>query len=133
MARTSQSAGKNVIRGAGKFVTKGKHVFAASLRKKKHRFRPGTVALRQIRHYQKSTDRIFRFMPFRRLIQTLAHKIGTSDVRLNKEAVLAIQEAVEAKVVRHLEDANLSAIHAGRVTVMGKDVDLAIRIHAKAV
>ncbi|KAF4348015.1 hypothetical protein G4B88_026835 [Cannabis sativa] len=74
--------------------------------KKPHRFRPGTVALREIRKYQKSTELLIRKLPFQRL----------------SSAVSALQEAAEAYLVGLFEDTNLCAIHAKRVTIMPKDI-----------
>ena len=92
-----------------------------------HRFRPGTVALREIRKYQKSTDLLIRKMPFQRLVREIAH-IFKFDVRFQSTAVLAIQEAAEAFIVQLFADANLCAIHASRVTVQAKDMQLARRL-----
>jgi len=95
--------------------------------KKPHRFRPGTVALREIRRYQKSTELLLRKMPFQRLVREIASGCKT-DVRFQAAAVEALQEAAEAYLVGMFEDANLCAIHAHRVTVMPKDLHLARRI-----
>jgi histone H3 len=95
--------------------------------KKPHRYRPGTVALREIRKYQKSSKLLIRKAPFQRLVQEIAHDIQ-SDLRFQSSAVMAIQEAAEAFLVGLFEDTNLCAIHAKRVTIMTKDVRLAMRI-----
>ena len=94
---------------------------------KPHRFKPGTVALREIRKYQKSTDLLIRKLPFQRLIREVAATFK-SELRFKSTAILAIQEASEAFLVELFEDANLCAIHAKRVTIMPKDVQLARRI-----
>ncbi|KAJ8446313.1 hypothetical protein Cgig2_005844 [Carnegiea gigantea] len=95
--------------------------------KKPHRFRPGTVALREIRKFQKSTDLLIRKLPFQRLVREIAQDFKT-DLRFQSHAVLALQEAAEAYLVGLFEDTNLCAIHAKRVTIMPKDVQLARRI-----
>ncbi len=95
--------------------------------KKPHRFRPGTVALREIRRYQKSTDLLIRKMPFQRLVREIAQEYK-DDIRFQGQAVLALQEAAEAFLVGLMEDTNLCAIHAKRVTIMPKDMQLAQRI-----
>lgn len=97
---------------------------------KPHRFRPGTVALREIRKYQKSTELLIRKLPFQRLVRQIAmeHK---SDVRFQSAAVLAIQDAAEAYLVGLFEDTNLAAIHAKRTTIMPKDMALARRIRGE--
>lgn len=95
--------------------------------KRAHRFRPGTVALRHIRKYQKSTELLIRKLPFQRLVRHLANDFKT-DLRFQSSAVLALQEAAEAYMVGLFEDTNLCAIHAKRVTIMPKDMQLAKRI-----
>jgi histone H3 len=92
-----------------------------------HAHRPGTVALREIRRYQKSTDLLIRKLPFQRLVRELAMDFK-NDLRFQSTGLLALQEASEAYLVSLFEDTNLCAIHAGRVTIMKKDMDLARRI-----
>ncbi len=84
--------------------------------KKPHRYRPGTVALREIRKYQKSTELLIRKLPFQRLVREIAQDFKT-DLRFQSSAVLALQEAAEAYLVGLFEDTNLAAIHAKRVTI----------------
>ena len=98
--------------------------------KKPHRYRPGTVALREIRRYQKSTELLIRKLPFQRLVREIAQEFKT-DLRFQGSAVLALQEAAEAYLVGLFEDTNLCAIHAKRVTIMPKDVQLARRIRGE--
>ncbi|EJK60530.1 hypothetical protein THAOC_19093 [Thalassiosira oceanica] len=98
--------------------------------KKPHRYRPGTVALREIRRYQKSTDLLIRKLPFQRLVREIAQDFK-SDLRFQGSAVLALQEAAEAYLVGLFEDTNLCAIHAKRVTIMPKDIQLARRIRGE--
>jgi histone H3 len=98
--------------------------------KKPHRYRPGTVALREIRKYQKSTDLLIRKAPFQRLVREVAQDFK-SDLRFQSTAVLALQEAAEAYLVGLFEDTNLCAIHAKRVTIMPKDIQLARRIRGE--
>jgi len=103
--------------------------------KKKRRFRPGTVALREIRKYQRSTDLLIRKLPFSRLVREVAQDMTTQvndytevGLRWQSSAILALQEAAEAYLVHLFEDANLCAIHAKRVTIMQRDIQLARRI-----
>ena len=98
--------------------------------RKPHRYRPGTVALRQIRHFQKSTELLLRKLPFMRLCQEVAQdfKVG---LRFGKNAVLALQEASEAYLIGVFEDTNLAAIHGKRITIMPKDVQLTRRIRGE--
>ena len=99
---------------------------------KPHRWRPGTVALRAIRKYQKSTELLIRKLPFQRLVREIAQDFKT-DLRFQSHAVLALQEASEAYLVGLFEDTNLVAIHAKRVTIMPKDIQLARRIRGERV
>ena len=102
--------------------------------KKPYRYRPGTVALKQIRQYQKSTELLIRKLPFQRLVREIANdsEIITSPlcgkVRFQSAAIMALQEAAEAYLIGLFEDTNLCAIHAKRVTIMPKDIQLARRI-----
>lgn len=98
-----------------------------SIKKKQHRFRPGTVALREIRKFQKSSDLLLRKLPFQRLVREIAQDIKP-DLRFQGSAIAALQEASEAYLVSVFENANLCAIHAKRVTIMNKDITLARRI-----
>jgi len=94
---------------------------------KPHRFRPGTVALREIRKYQKSTDLLLRKLPFQRLVKELAGDFK-NDLRFQASSILALQEASEALLVGLFEDTNLCAIHAKRITIMRRDMLLALRL-----
>jgi len=91
---------------------------------------PGTVALREIRRYQKSTDLLIRKAPFQKLVREIAQDLK-SDLRFQSTAVLALQEASEAYLIGLLEDTNLCAIHAKRVTIMPRDMLLARRIRGE--
>jgi histone H3 len=91
----------------------------------------GTVALREIRRYQKSSDLLIRKLPFQRLVREIAQDVKT-DLRFQGQAVLALQEASEAYLVGVFEDTNLCAIHAKRVTIMSKDMQLAMRIRGSS-
>ena len=136
MARTKQTARKTTggkaprKQLASKAARKAAPV-SGSL-KKPHRFRPGTVALREIRRYQKSTDLLIRRLPFQRLCREIASGMK-QDLRFQSSAVLALQEASEAYLVGLFEDTNLCAIHAKRVTIMPKDIHLARRIRGERV
>ena len=90
----------------------------------------GTVALREIRRYQKSTELLIRKLPFQRLVREIAQDFKT-DLRFQSSAVMALQEASEAYLVGLFEDTNLCAIHAKRVTIMPKDIQLARRIRGE--
>ena len=98
--------------------------------KKPHRYRPGTVALREIRKYQKSTELLIRKLPFQRLVREITQDFK-SDLRYQGSAVLALQEATEAYIIGIFEDTNLNAIHAKRVTIIPKDVKLTQRLRGE--
>ena len=98
--------------------------------KKPHRYRPGTVALQEIRRYQKSIELLIRKLPFQRVVREIAQDIKT-DLRFQSSAIMALQEASEAYLVGLFEDANLCAIHAKPVTIMPKDIQLARRIRGE--
>jgi histone H3 len=99
--------------------------------RKPHRYRPGIVALREIRRYQKSTELLIRKAPFQRLVREVAQNIIEKDCRFQSTAILALQEASEAYLVGLFEDANMLAIHAKRITIMPKDLQLARRIRGE--
>ncbi len=133
MARTKQTARKST---GGKAPRKDLATAAKSIRydrpilgrlRRPHRYRPGTVALREIRNYQKSTELLIRKLPFQRLVREVAQDYKC-DLRFQSAAILALQEAAEAYLVGLMEDTNLCAIHAKRVTIMPKDMQLARRI-----
>ena len=98
--------------------------------KKPHRFRPGTVALREIRRYQKSTELLIRKLPFQRLVREVAQDFK-SEPKFQSHAIQALQEASEAYLIGLFEDTNLCAIHARRVTIYPKDIQLARRIRGE--
>ena len=97
---------------------------------KTHRYRAGTVALQDIRHFQKTSALLIRKLPFQRLVREIAQDFKT-DLRFQSAAILCLQEAAEAYLVRLFDDANLCAIHARRVTIMPKDILLARRIRGE--
>ena len=98
--------------------------------KKPHRYRPGTVAIREIRKYQKTTDLLIKKLPFQRVVREIAQDFN-SNLRFQASAVVALQEATESYIVGLFEDTNLCAIHARRVTIMPKDMKLAKRIRGE--
>jgi len=134
MARTKQTARKSTGGKAPRKMlatkTARKSAPATGGVKKPHRWRPGTRALREIRRYQKSTDLLLRRLPFQRLVREVAQDFKT-DIRFQSAAILALQECAEAYLVGLFEDTNLCAIHAKRVTIMPKDMNLARRIRGE--
>ncbi|KAJ9364711.1 histone H3 [Paecilomyces variotii] len=99
---------------------------------RRRRYRPGTGALKEIRRYQRSYDLLLLKLPFARLVREVALDLLPADVgpelRWQSHAIQALQEAAEAFLVHLFEDTNLCAIHAKRVTIMQKDIQLARRI-----
>ena len=130
-ARTKQTARKSTGgKAPRKFLatkTARKGAPATGGVKKPHRYRPGTVALREIRRYQKSTELLIRKRPFQRLVREIAQDFK-NDLRFQSTAIMALQEAAEAYLVGLFEDTNLIAIHAKRVTIMPKDIRTVRRI-----
>ncbi|KAJ7845720.1 histone 3 [Mycena olivaceomarginata] len=135
MARTKQTARKSVggktprtqlaaKAGASKEAREQRGV------KKPHRFRSGTVALREIRRYQKSTSLLIRKLPFQRLVREIAQDFK-QELRFQSSAVKALQEAAEAYLISLFEDTNMAAIHAKRVTIQPKDLALARRLRGE--
>ncbi|PKK24793.1 H3 histone, family 3A [Columba livia] len=123
--------------GEGRAARRGLLLRSHPLRGSERRFspgggegRPGTVALREIRRYQKSTELLIRKLPFQRLVREIAQDFKT-DLRFQSAAIGALQEASEAYLVGLFEDTNLCAIHAKRVTIMPKDIQLARRIRGE--
>ena len=111
---------------SGAVVVKGKRL--------RHRFRPGTVALREIRKFQKTGDLLIPKIPFQRLVREIMQDYFAcgddypGGLRIQSTALNALQEASEAFLTSLFEDVNLCAIHARRVTIMPKDMLLAARI-----
>lgn len=135
MARTKTTARKSaagVKRPRKQMTTKRARKTAPTKGgvKKPHKYRPGTVALREIRKYQKSTDLLIRKLPFQRVVKYIAQE-SKQEVRFQSSAIMALQEACEAYLVGLFEDTNLCAIHARRVTIMVRDMQLARRIRGE--
>lgn len=137
MARTKQTPRKTT---GGKVPRKGLHARAArkapvnkdGSERKKRRFKAGTVALREIRRYQKSTELLLQKLPFSRLVREIVvDQTSQQYFRFQRSAIAALQESTEAFIVGYLEDCNLNAIHAKRVTIQQKDSWLAKRYYRK--
>ncbi|CAF0729466.1 unnamed protein product [Brachionus calyciflorus] len=95
-----------------------------------YKHRPGTLALKEIRRYQKSTELLIRKLPFQRLVREISQNYK-DDLRFQASALDALQEAAESYLVGLFEDTNLCCIHAKRVTIMPKDIHLARRIRGE--
>lgn len=104
---------------------------SSTVPQKRHRYRPGVRAMKEIRTYQRSTELLIRKLPFARLVREICLVNFTKpgqELRWSSSAMLALQEASEAYLVCLFEDANWCALHAKRVTIMAKDMALARRI-----
>ena len=135
MARTKQSTrrsfgGKRPRTAIAEKAARKLAPVGEGVKKKIHRFRPGTRALMDIRKYQKSTDLLIRKMPFMRLCKEIAQEFK-ADLRFQSSSILALQEASEQYIVSLFEDTNLCAIHCSRVTIMPRDLQLARRIRGE--
>jgi histone H3 len=97
---------------------------------KLRRYKPGAAAIRDIREYQKSTELLIRKRPFQRVVREITEGIKPN-TRFQSLALLALQEATEAHLVGIFEDSNQCALHAGRITIMPKDIALARRIRGE--
>jgi histone H3 len=120
MARTKTNPYQNT--GNGKSPSRSRLRNPHGRIRKPRRFRPGTVALRQIKRYQKSTELLIRKLPFQRLVREVVCTMFNSEYRFQSTALLALQEAAEAYLVRMFEGVNDIAIHGRRVTIMPKDI-----------
>lgn len=109
---------------------------AEDVPRRRRMYRPGTVALREIRRYQKTTENLICKQPFQRLVREIAHELKNTqlerDFRFTKTAIEAIQEAAESYLVLLFEDVNLLAIHSKRITIQPRDIQLARRIRGES-
>lgn len=115
----------------GGLGTSGKQ--GSGLGVKSKRYRPGTVALREIRFFQKSTQLLLRKSPFSRLVREVAQNLFLNSHALlwQSAAILALQEAAESYLVGLFEDTNIVAINAKRVTILPRDMQVARRIRGQ--
>ena len=98
--------------------------------KKPFKFKPGTVAVREISKYQKGTQMLIKKLPFQRMVREIAG--GQKDgLRYQLSALLATQEAAEAYIINLFADTCLCAIHGHRVTIMPRDLQLARRLRGE--
>jgi len=121
------SKAKGASKAASKAKSASKRAASAPGTKKAHRFRPGTVAIREIRRYQRSDELIFPILAFDRLVREVAQDYKTN-LRFGKGAFRAIHLFTEYYVVSLLQDTQLAALHARRFTIMPKDIQIARRI-----
>jgi len=131
---------KKSVAGLKKTITKkaGKGAKgAAGGVKRPHRWKSGTVALREIRKYQKSTDLQFQKAPFRRLVREIlgdiqgVHLDDSTIGRVSGAAMMALQEAAEAFTVELFQVTNTATVAAKRSTVLPRDMDLVRRVQMR--
>lgn len=120
MARTKETTKQSSGKIPRKSLVKGGTRNPSTIKK---RFRPGTVALREIRKYQKSTDLLIRRRPFIRLVREIIEDF-VNNFRCQSTAILALQEAAESYLVKLFQESNSCAIHAKRVTIKPQDIQL---------
>ena len=134
MARTKHTARKSVsaVKAPRKTIARKavRKTSASSqgVMKQHRRSKQGTVAVREIKKYQKSTELLIRKLPFSKLVRELVQSNGKQDVRFQGLAIQALQEAAENYLIDLFVDTQLCAEHARRVTIMDRDMQLAIRI-----
>lgn len=118
-------------RGKGRF--KDDDPYSNVVKKRHRKYRPGTLALREIRRLQQRTDTLIPRQPFYRLVKEITSLINRSgnDLKYQSAALSALQEAAEAYLIRLFEDTQICAIHAKRVTIMAKDIQVALRIRGE--
>lgn len=143
----SHGLGKGKVRSVGKQISRQAplHTSLVSTKplsslsagaKKPRKWRPGTVALREIRKQQASTELIYRKASIQRATRSIVEEqaSGTAfpnGARMQKAALIIIQVALEAYLTKLHEDTNLTAIHGNRVTVHAKDMQLTLRIRGE--
>lgn len=134
MARTKQTARKSTGGKAPRkqLATKAARKTApidtqGTPAKRPTRFKPGSVALKEIRKYQKSTENLIKKLPFTRFVREIASKLK-ADARFGSTALAALQDATENFLSTLFEEAYLCAIHAKRVTLFPKDIALLVKI-----
>lgn len=136
MARTKQTALKSIAGKAPRKQLALKHERKAAgngmgageggggTTKKKRKWRSGTVAFRQIKKAQKSTELLIKKLPFKRLVREIAADFK-DDARFTANAFVALQEGAEEFLVERLRDAQSIRSHHDKITLMPKDMDLA--------
>lgn len=130
MARTKQMAQKSTTADQKKLwrkVLKEQTKEEPDVKRKRYRYRPGTVALREIRKYQRSTKLLIPKLAFQRVVREIAEN-SRPDLKFQASALMALQEAAESYLVQVFTDANLAAIHAGRVGIYANDIQFSLRL-----
>lgn len=127
MARTKQTPRPHAQKTPRKKAIDTNAVAGQVKERKQHRYRPGTVALREIRRYQKSGELLLRKLPFQRVVREIAQQFKL-DLRFQEAAIMALQEAAEMFLTNLFEDTNLVTLHNKRQTIKPADMQLALRL-----
>ncbi|KAL3536721.1 hypothetical protein ACH5RR_000087 [Cinchona calisaya] len=130
-AATSSSTPSTPTRRSARTAASATSPGQAKGQKKRYRHKPGTVALREIGHFQRTWKLLIPAAPFIRTVKEISNFFAPEVSRWTAEALVALQEAAENYLVQLFEDAMLCAIHAKRVTLMKKDWELARRLGGK--
>merc|ERR1711935_888090 len=140
--RTHNTMGRQKMKGSAKKASKAKMgrkskpatggIKKASKAKRdkpraKPRYKPGTVALRDIRKYQKSGKALVPFAPFVRLAKSITSDVSSKEHTFSRNAIMALMEAATSYLTGLFEDASLCCTHANRTTVYPKDMRLALK------
>lgn len=127
MARVKQLEVKTGGKRPAKTISsKATKQITSSLSQGKAKFKPGSIALREIRKYQKSSNLLIKKRPFQRFLRQLV--TFDSQIRFQSAALVIFQEASENFLTGLLEDAYRCAVHAKRVTLLPRDVVLIYKI-----
>ena len=108
----------------GRMKKEGKTKQEKEKEDKTKKMKQGLKALKEIKKYQSSMEMLIRRLPFQRVVKEIMQKVQ-DDLRLQSTAILVLQEVGETFLVGLLEQSNLCALPAKRVTIMPKDVQLA--------
>ena len=103
-------------------------IHSGKSRPRKRRYRPGTVALREIMKYQKATELLIRKISFQRLVREVSQQVcldlGRDPVRYQSTAILALQKASEDFLVRMFAQVQDIAICGKVITIQEKHIQL---------
>ena len=136
-AKGKKTTTRNTCQGTNWKANTQKRKQKADREKKPFRYRPGTVALREIRRLQKSTDLLIRKVPFQRVVKEIAEdfkgKRHGEPFRWQATAMLATQTQAEYYQTYLFEDTQLATNHRKAVTIMPKDLQLARRLRHERV
>jgi histone H3 len=126
MARTKQAVQRSLA--VAHAATKG-FAHKSATPPKPHRFRPGTVALREIKKMQKSVDNLIPRAPLMRLVREIVSMFTSNGcgLRITKGAFQALRDAAEDMLVDVFETSQVFALHRGCITILPKDMKLVIR------